>query len=331
MRHLVSEGADLTRCHALICAVLNGVTSRAHLGLLVSLGANPSGADEFGQTALHATAELIGHSEPTQAGAVEAAKALIALGASCTVTDLHRDTPLDALLKKMRDFADFEGTFGLGRRWNGRDNELYKYELVHTLLTPEQQAALVFGVLTPRQDHRLRFYAEVRADMARDSLPGFQNRVPRPSEDLDWEVPLWNHIPKSVKGEEVYKSFVGGWVQVLEAIKELHSPMANRHSATLPTVSAVTQELLQGRYRYDQRYTDFFFRNGGKVEFAIDGLLCLAEDADEFFDVFFGDYSEGNGGEEYEALSEHPLDDVWGFARYKLLGPTGKVPKGPFD
>ena len=77
---------------------------------------------------------------------------------------------------------------------------------------------------------------------------------------------------------------------------------------------------MQGRYRYDHRYNDFFFRNGGKVEYAIDGLLDLAEESEEFFDLYFGDGAdEEDGDDEYKALPEHPLDDTWHFVRYHFL------------
>ena len=199
------------------------------------------------------------------------------------------------------------------------------------LLEPTKRAALVGGVLTPRQDHRLRFYTECMADRARDSAPEFQKRVPLPSADMVFDVPLWTHIPQSVRGEEVYKSFVHGWIQVLEAAQEIHSPRGGRHARALPTIDAVTRELVGGRYRYDDRYTNFFFQNGGKVEFAIDGLLHLAEDSEEFFDVYFGEYCDEDDGAEYKALPEHPLDECWDRVRYHFLGPKGKVPKGPFE
>jgi len=137
---------------------------------------------------------------------------------------------------------------------------------------------------------------------------------------MDWQVPLWRHIPKSVRGQEVYKSFVYGWIQVLEAIKHIHCSRG-----VLPMVDEVTLELTRGGRNYDNRYTEFFFRNGGKVEFAIDGLIHAAKDSEEFFDVYYED-----AGSDYEALPEHPLDDLWDFVRYHFLGPKGNVPKGPF-
>jgi hypothetical protein len=184
--------ASLIRCHVLIHAVMNGLTSEAHLGLLVRLGASPSDADEFGQTALHATAQFIGHQKATRESAVVAANTLVGLGASCSVKDVYGHTPLESALKQIRHFADFDGAFGglSARHWQpGRDDEKAAHELLLALLDPTQRAALVFGVLTPRQNHRLRFYTETKGDMARDAAPEFQSRTPLPSEDMEWQVP----------------------------------------------------------------------------------------------------------------------------------------------
>jgi hypothetical protein len=326
MRRLVASGANLNRCHVLIRAVMNGVTSEAKLRLLVRMGADPNDADEFAQTALHATAELIGGDKSTREGAVVAANTLVGVGASSSVKDVHGNTPLESVLKQIRHHADFDGALGL--HWQpGRDDEKEVYELVLALLDPTQRVALICGVLTPRQDHRLRFYTETNGDSSCE-VPEFQNHTPLPSEDMDWQVPLWSYIPKSVRGEEVYKSFVYGWIQILDAIKHVHSLQARTRDATvLPTVEAVTRELAHGG-RYDHRYSEFFFRNGGKVEFALDGLIDAAKDSDEFFDLL-ADYSEGS--HEYEALPKHPLDDLWSFVRYHFLGPKGKVSNGPFE
>ena len=50
------------------------------------------------------------------------------------------------------------------------------------------------------------------------------------------------------------------------------------------------------------------------------GLLDLAEESEEFFDLYFGDGAdELDGGDEYKALPEHPLDDTWHFVRYHFL------------
>ena len=325
VRRFVAQGADLNRMHVLQRALMGGVRSDKELRLLVSLGADPNNTDEFGDTALHCTAELLGGSEPAQKAAVLAAQTLIALGASRAVVNVHGSNPLDAMLKKARFYNDFEGAFGLSRqRWNGRDDEKYRYGLMLVLLEPAQKDALLGGVLTPRQLKRMTYNAEVQGDYSRD-LPTFENRVPRPSEDLDIEVPYWKYIPTEVRGEEVYKSFVGGWSQVMQAISEIISPRGGRHQPALPTVEAVTRELFQGRYRYDDRYSNFFFSRGGKIEFALDGLIDETIVSESFFFTYEEDIEEV-----YESLPEHPLDEQWGFVRYMFLGPKGKVQAGPF-
>jgi hypothetical protein len=113
VRRLVASGANLNRCHVLIHAVMSGVTSEAKLRLLVRLGANPNDADEFGQTALHAMAELIGVDKARREGAAVAANALVGLGASCSVKDVHGNTPLESALKQIRHYADMRRAFGL--------------------------------------------------------------------------------------------------------------------------------------------------------------------------------------------------------------------------
>ena len=144
-------------------------------------------------------------------------------------------------------------------------------------------------------------------------------------------MPYWDHIPTSVRGSEVYKSFVHGWAQVFEAIKEILCPRdSSRHAPALPTAAAVTNELLRGRYRYDDRYTAFF-QKGGKVEYALDGLLHETKDFDAFYETYMGDFADEGDEERYTALPEHPLDDSWDFVRYHFLGPKGLVPKGPFE
>ena len=126
------------------------------------LGADPNNADEFAQTALHAMAELIGGDKSTREGVVVAANTLVGVGASSS-RDVHGNTPLESVLKQIRHHADFDGALGL--HWQpGRDDEKEVYELVLALLDPTQHDALICGVLTPCQDHRLRFYTETNGD-----------------------------------------------------------------------------------------------------------------------------------------------------------------------
>jgi len=97
---------------------------RRSFGLLVRLGAAPNDADEFGQTALHATSGLIGGDRATREGAVVAANTLVGLGASRSVRDVHGDTPLESVLKQIRHYADVYGALGLGGDGEKEEGEL---------------------------------------------------------------------------------------------------------------------------------------------------------------------------------------------------------------
>lgn len=323
VHRLLANGANLDRSNALIFAVLNGVRSEAQLRLLVRMGADPNSADEGGFTALHATASRVNLGVNEESAAV-AAKTLIGLGASLSVKDVCGKTPLEIALGSITDSNDMLGCFGLlDRYYEGRDEEKDRYQLVLALLDPAERAVLIIGVLTPRQHHRLRFYIEFFSNEARNEAPDFEKSVPRPSDDM-FQVPLWDHIPKSVRGEEVYKSFVYGWIQILEAIQS-----AFNIGKSLPTIDAVMRALQEG-CNVDNRYNDFFFRNGGKIEFALDGLLRDTEKSEYFFEWVNDDVDDTEELDEYNALPEHPLDDCWDLVRYHFLGPRGKVPKGPY-
>ena len=333
VRRLVAEGADLSRMHALHRAASNGIKTEADFQLLVSLGADPTRTTEMGRTALHVTAGLVGHGKR----AVVAAKALAAVGVPRSVLDVYGDTALQTAIKQLRNYDDFSGAFGLGRHdamhaQSGRDEEKHPFELLVALLEPVQRGMLLGGVLTPRQRYRLEYYVETKCDYARDMIPEFTKYQPRPSEDMEMDVPYWDHIPQNVRGREVYKSFVHGWAQVFEAAKEVLCPRdPDRHASALPTVGAITNELTRGRYKYDDRYTSFFFSKGGKVEYFLDGLIHETMDSEVFYDMHFGDYVDEDAGQEYCDLPKHPLDDCWNFVRYHFLGPKGLVPKGPFE
>ena len=334
IRKLVAKGADLNRMHALHRALSNGISAEADFQLLVSLGADPKNTDEMGQTALHMMAGLVGQGEETKARAVVAAKALAAVGVPRSVVDVHGNTCLQTVLKQLRHYADFTGAFNLGRyderdAREGHDRQKHSYALLVELLEPAQRDMLLGGVLTPRQHLRLKFYVEVKSDEAKN-VPEFTKYQPRPSEEMDFEMPYWNHIPADVRGREVYKSFVHGWSQVFQAIAEVLCPRNGRHAPALPTATAVTNELTHGRYRYDDRYTSHFLQRGGRVEYALDGLIHDTIDSDMFFDVHMGDHADEDAEEEYTGLPEHPLDECWDFVRYHILGPKGLVAEGPF-
>jgi len=336
IRELCKGGSvDLGRAKVLHCAVECGVCGKEDLRLLVSLGASVHGTDEFGNTPLHNTSHLLGQSEALQASAVRAAESLLALGADRRAVNIFGHKAIDSVLFQIREYDEINATFDFAQRipWNGRDDSKHAYELVIVLLEEPERQALWEGVLTPRQKFRLEWYAETRVAECDDvMLAKFTNNVPQPSEEMAGQVPMWEHIPLEVRGTEVYKSFVHGWAQIVRAIGVVVKPRSHsRREPALPTVENVSRELWERNY--DQRYTSHFLSRGGKVEFALDALLYLAKDADEMFWSMEEDEDKEDDYRQqsrYEALPKHRLDDCWEFVRYKLLGPNGKVKKGPF-
>jgi hypothetical protein len=126
-------------------------------------------------------------------------------------------------------------------------------------------------------------------------------------------VPYWEHIPEHVRGTEVYKSFVYGHAEVVKAMCNVIMRKPVLGAISLPTRAAVLDEVHTRRYNH--RFLDFFFRMGGKVDFAIDGILDEVHDPDSFFNTV-GEDSKA----EYEAIPKHPLDEEWGFVRTMILG-----------
>jgi hypothetical protein len=85
----------------------------------------------------------------------------------------------------------------------------------------------------------------------------------------------------------------------------------------LPTPWAVLQELKTGDYY--QPYPDYYLQHGGRVDFAVEGILHETRESELFFMRFEDGECEAEL-EEYEAVPEHPFDDEWGFARTMILG-----------
>jgi hypothetical protein len=152
------------------------------------------------------------------------------------------------------------------------------------------------------------------------SLPRFEKRVPVATDTLsEFDVPYWEHIPEHDRGTEVYKSFVYGYAEVVKAMCNVIMRKAVSRAISLPTRAAVLKKV--HTRQYDQRHLDFFFRQGGVVDFAIDGMLDEVRDSDYFFDTIAEDYDEYLK-DEYEAIPKHPFDEEWSFVRTMILGPS---------
>lgn len=324
VREYVRQGADLDRMNALHRALKFGITSHAHYRLLVDLGADPQGVNALGRSALHGAAHFTGHGHERLSRGIEAVHALLnSIGASRSATDIFGKNPLDVLLAKRHFQEAIDGFIGHGLPIDRRrvDDECLEdhleCELMRLLLEPAQRAALTHDVLTPRQNRRLQFYAEMRLDDCQLSLPRFEARVPVPADSFNGsDVPYWDHIPEHVRGTEVYKSFVYGHAEIVVAMCRVILHDHDSDAAGLPTPAAILNELQTGRY--DHRYLNFFFRQGGEVHFAIEGML----EETRHSDLFFYNLSDHDHDlrEEYEAILEHPFDEEWGLVRTMVLG-----------
>lgn len=132
----------------------------------------------------------------------------------------------------------------------GRDEEGPSYETMLLLLEQPLADALIDGCMSLRMQYKLGCQTDFAADAVSDR-PEFENRVPRPSSDLECDLCWWEYIPQEVRGAEVYKSFAYGWCMVIEAV---HAVL--QRQKRLPTLQRVIMELQGGGYSYDMRMID---------------------------------------------------------------------------
>lgn len=150
---------------------------------------------------------------------------------------------------------------------------------------------------------------------------------------MQGDVPFWEFIPAHVRGDEVYKSFVYGFTHIIEAMSAVISPAFKDQAPKLPTARAIQHELEFGRSRIvhqcDNRKVDHYLGRGGKIEFALDGLITSASVSEEFFDGDLDTISEHN------KIPAHILDNCWSLVHFVLLGHathvTRAIPSGPFS
>ena len=139
----------------------------------------------------------------------------------------------------------------------------------------------------------------------------FRNRIPLDGNAVRDEVFLFEYLPKECSEGRVYKSFVMGWVQALEAVRDVLRARA------IPTVATVRRTLASGYF--DHRYTKHFLQNGGGVEYAIAAVLGRSKEEHEHWgDASFLDLEEG-----LMALpAVEALDDDYELVRAKLAEAT---------
>lgn len=352
VRRLVAAGANPKRCHALH-RVLNRSApglkcGEAQVRLLVELGCGANSLDEHGLTPLHWAAHE--HFDPM------CARTLIELGASRSAKNPKTSaTPFDLTAGFIAEYHTLpvaetfprkdlgesleDAWVRNGFRDRARDNcEDSLYELLMLLLEPSP--GIIDGCLSERMIFKLQKRAAWNCEIASETMiPQFENNTSRPSDDMMHEVPGWEFIPREVRGEEVYKSFVHGWCMVIDAIDLLLDP-PDPEDRQLPTPARVQAVLLQKRrgrhWSHDERKIQFFFQHGGRVEYALDFLLKEVQedpllDHGDPFNYEDPEWSEEQGEKYYtESLPSHPLDEKYDLIGHKLLGPGWKCARGPF-
>jgi len=223
--------------HRLLASVgPSGLTEEKTMALLpslVNLGASVNLADEMGCTALHIAAE-----NSTCSRAM--VHTLIAMGADRAATSMDGTTPFRAWSDRMQSTRDFVQCFDLGitaaalggamldpqmqfaRIDRMMQNHLLRCEQFDrsvekglALLTDVDRAAMVERGMTRRMLKRLQITTERMVDQDEDEMPRFENGVPLPVDEVNYCVCGWEHIPLSVAGTQVYKSFAFGWMQAI--------------------------------------------------------------------------------------------------------------------
>eukprot|EP00965_Chrysotila_dentata_P115439 3815087-Pleurochrysis_carterae.AAC.1 len=157
-------------------------------------------------------------------------------------------------------------------------------------------------------------------------MPKFPNGRPLPWDQRMYQVVYFEHIPPAVRTEKVSKRFVHGWSAVVDAVCATLCTASHPQLPTPEAVMKVLDEMVKSG-QADERDTKCFFKNGGRIEFALDALERSARTT--FLEVEYLELFDGEC-EEYDCLPTHPLDECWDMVRHALLGPRGRVEEGPW-
>lgn len=84
-------------------------------------------------------------------------------------------------------------------------------------------------------------------------------------------IMFMDYIPSSIRNTGVYATFIKGYSAIFRAIARVTDNKA------IPTVDAVLRYALESDY-FDAQAVRFFLQKGGKVEFALNGLLHTASE-----------------------------------------------------
>ena len=65
----------------------------------------------------------------------------------------------------------------------------------------------------------------------------------------------------------MFKSFWMGYVQCFDAMSQILK------RKEIPNVESIHSELIRNPYKYDSRYTEYYLKNGGLIEYALDAII----------------------------------------------------------
>lgn len=303
-RDLIAQGADLARVKPLHGCIQMG-WNMEYNEMFLRLGADVNVRDEeTGETVMHVVARHGPYLSAEEMNRrIDTARKLLEHGASRDILDDRGMTAAAVISNSLEKFFTKYG-------YTIPDSSLKQcIDLFEMLLPPEQRAMLVNGCISPRMQYRLKVATEVAPDICRDSVPQYARGERLEPDEID-DVWLIESVPVEVRAGDIYPSFVKGWLQALEAVRDTFA------AGEALTVSNV-------RRRFQGMYASHFEGRGGSVAHAIDAVLYRSQVESEVHgDGSFFDCDKFEA--EHDALVRiDALDNNYAYVRLKFAELNG--------
>ena len=303
-------GASIHKSRALFILVANVNRDNEHkfaalLNTLVQLGGNIDEPDEFGNCPIHCAASMM---KPV------ALKWLIELGASHICVNEKECTPLKCLEEAIKCANAFYGTYDIVKV-HCKD-VIERFESIKALTPTNLHQHLIDGWLSPRMMEMLKTTAGVGCKSM--EVSSMKNNGPTPLKEccgLFGGIPFIEYIPtcvlKQINPKGLYKSFFDGWKIVWEAMLKV------LHNEQIPTITKVREHIdFLCSIGGGRNKINYFLNKGGKIEYALDALLCVTQNVHVTGDDYWV-YEEYN--DEIEVHLTTPLDSAYDMARVICL------------